>query len=102
MKPNEFLWVFALIAAVLLPGCASVTVKDVERNGKHHEIQRPVVLVVENFHVDPANVKENPRRKHPGKLADDSQRLLHGFLVEELKKTGVPVVSRGHRTDGDN
>jgi hypothetical protein len=91
-----------VMAAALFGGCASVTVKNVERNGEKERVQRPAVLVVQEFAVDSSRVKENPMRKHPGKLAEESQILLEGFLVEELKKTGLPVVSRGGRASGKN
>jgi hypothetical protein len=94
--------IVGFIFVSMLGGCASVTVKDVQRNGEKERVPRPAVFVVENFGVDSGRVKENPMRKHPGKLAEESQTLLHGFLVEELKKTGVPVVTGGTRGAGNN
>ena len=76
----------------LLSGCASVSVKDVSNSGGK-DVKRPAQIQVAPFAVDPANVKENPMRKAPGQLANETQRLLQGYLVAELNRMGMPAVA---------
>ncbi len=84
---------------MLLIGCASVTVKNIEQHEGPQDPrntrgpQPPAAFVVQNFAVDLSHVKENRWRRHPGKLAEESQRLLAGFLAKELGKTGIAVIT---------
>jgi hypothetical protein len=70
--------------------CASVSVKSVTAVDPRAKV-KPAVIYVTAFSTDGAKIKENPYRKHPGKLAEDSQQLLAAFLVDELKKAGLPA-----------
>ena len=76
---------------LFLGGCASVSVKDVSNSGGK-DVSRPVQIQVAPFAVERANVKENPARKAPGQLANETQKLLQGFLVAELNRMGVAAV----------
>jgi hypothetical protein len=98
---QRFHW-FTLAAGITVPlfcgGCASVTVEDGQAHPTPQHVDRrsggmarPAQFVVTPFSVRPGGAKENPARKHPGQLANESQQLLTGFLVEELKKLGLPA-----------
>jgi len=81
----------ALVAASLFSSCASVSVKKVAEIKAHGKA--PSVIVVEPFSIEGAQVKENQFRQHPGKLAEETQRLVQGYLVSELNKAGIPATA---------
>jgi hypothetical protein len=81
-----------LAAPFFLSACASVSVKDVARKDGE-KAGRPAQLAVAPFAVVEGTVRENPNRKNPGKLGSDAQSLLKGYLVEELGKLGIPVIT---------
>src|SRR5689334_17402038 len=79
-------------SAFFFAGCASVSVKDMAPGGAA-DTGRPSRFYVMPFAVDPAGVKENPARKAPGKLGEEAQTLLSGYLVHELSQLGIPAVA---------
>jgi hypothetical protein len=90
----------ALLAGLVLAGCASVTVKDVacEQTAR---LPRPRQFVVLPFDVDTGHLKENPARKRPGQLASEAQQLLQGYLSAEVPKLGAPVVAHASTKSPD-
>ncbi len=82
---------FSLCATLFMGGCASVTVKQMNRDQAIDPRQRPTQLVITPFQVDGSRVKEHPARKEPGRLASETQLLIGMFLKEELPKLEVPV-----------
>jgi hypothetical protein len=80
---------------MLLGGCASVTVKDIDHDRGAIPAGRPAQFAVQPYAVDAARVRENPMRKHPGQLGSDAQQLLQGYLVAELQKLGVSAIASG-------
>jgi len=80
------------LLAIFIPGCASVSVQDVDRAGAQ-STGRPGRFYVAPFAVDSASVKENPARKHPGGLRSEAQQLLSGYLISELSKLGIPATA---------
>jgi hypothetical protein len=80
----------APLLALFLPGCASVSVKDVDHAGTSNS-GRPGRFYVAPFAVNSANVKENPARKSPGHLGSEAQQLLSGYLISELNQLGIPT-----------
>lgn len=90
MLSSPSLTLAAAAFATLLSGCASVTVKDVARDGAN-DSARPRHIYVAPFTVNAAGVKENPARRAPGRLGAEAQQLLSGYIVSELNQLGIPT-----------
>src|SRR5688572_12400388 len=90
MRTSLILPAFAASVILLFTGCASVSVRDMSQE-QASRTKKPNHIYVLPFEVNRAGVKENAARKVRGALAADAQRLLTGYLVQELNKLGVPA-----------
>ena len=80
------------LLALFLPGCASVSVKDIDRAGGEKSA-RPSRFYVAPFAVDSTAVKENSTRQARGRLGAEAQQLLSGYLISELSQLGIPATA---------
>ena len=93
MPASSFFRPALLLAAVsLLASCASVSVKNVAASDAR-PVQPPAVIYVTAFSIQGTKIKENPYRQRPGRLGEDARQLLAAYLVEELKKAGLPATA---------
>jgi hypothetical protein len=79
-------------AALLLPACASISVRDdVAAARQVKPTSAPKHIYVAPFSTAHAKIKEHPMRKHPGALPAEAQKLIADKLVEELSRTVAPA-----------
>jgi hypothetical protein len=75
----------------LLCSCASISVKNVDRQATKKPTARPTHFFVAPFSIARADIRENPRRKAPGQLGAEAQALVSKYLVSELSKNLGPA-----------
>jgi hypothetical protein len=78
-------------AASLLPGCASVSVRDDQPSRQAKPSLAPKHIYVLPFSTARATIKEHPMRKRPGGLPGEAQKLIADALVSELSKSVAPA-----------
>ena len=79
------------IPAILHCSCASVSVKGVQDATAAKPKSKPAHIYVERFGVGRANVKENPMRRHAGKLSSEARELVAMHLVKQLTRHIAPA-----------
>jgi hypothetical protein len=97
MSPSRVL--LLVLPAALLCSCASVSVQNVaSENGR---AQKPRAVVVNDFSLQGAQIKENQFRKNHGQLGSEAQRLVANYLVKDLQEMGLKVSRGGSRGPSD-
>ncbi len=89
--------------ALLFCSCASVSVENVSSERRTEPSQRPQRILVEPFGIDGAEIKENAVGqkvfgKKRGRLGPAAQKLVAGYVAQELSKMGVPATVVPPRT----
>lgn len=83
-----------LAAVVVLSSCASVSVKNVDRESGSKPQQKPGHFYVAPFAIAKAQIRENTmlrQAKAKGQLGPEVQQLLSKYLVSELSKNLGPA-----------
>ena len=83
-----------LAAVVVLSSCASVSVKNVDRDSGSKPQQKPAHFYVAPFSIAKAELRENTmlrQAKAKGQLGPEVQQLLSKYLVSELSKNLGPA-----------
>lgn len=97
MSPSRVL--LLVLPAALLCSCASVSVQNVTaENGR---AQKPRAVIVNDFSVQGAQIKENQFRKNHGQLGAEAQRLVANYLVKDLQDMGLKASRGGSRGPTD-
>ena len=87
--------VLSPLIALTFSSCSSVTVRDAAVAGSVKPGAGPKRFYVVPFSTAQARIREHPMRKHPGKLASETQTLIADALVAELSKNIAPAISKG-------
>jgi hypothetical protein len=88
----------AWLVLAVLPGCAAAQEQTVKAQPATAAVQRPAVIYVTDFHLDPSQIKHTgllggppllPRGKGTPREAASLVRVLSDSIVRDLKKAGL-------------